>query len=347
MPCDHEAHPGCPIAGPQQEFRARIAAQIRLAETFLHENRSTDEEKASLAGHRLGAFAGGRINAGRFAGLLTAGHRTDPTTLARVDEAAAMLITLSERIEDLTKIDVAPRESLHAAVARALREIGYVFGAARIIELARTERLVESEHGRYLRGLPFAMWSPAERAVTPAIRVRVRGEDLQVAGLADFLDGGLKLVLKVDGVCPPAALARLATPGVYVAQAASRAELDDFMTFDGPAVAAMVPDGAALFTHDPRRGEHTWQRFCVTAMPRAPRRALGGMSPFQQKEDLALLAELSSEPTFPAPEKGAEDALPDPTDQLASWLLGQAGLNQPGPNQQRDGQQQLGGAPPA
>ena len=82
-------------------------------------------------------------------------------------------------------------------------------------------------------------------------------------------------------------------------------------------------------------------------MPRAPRRALGGTSPFQQSEDLALLAELSSEPTFPAPEKDAEDAPPDPTDQLASWLLGQAGLNQQGRNQQRDGQQQLGGAPPA
>ncbi len=336
MPCEHASQPGCPIAGPQKEFRARIAAQIQLAETFLHENRSTDAEKASLASERLGAFAGGRIDAGRFAGLHTAGHRTDPTTLARVDEAAAMLVTLSDRVEDLTKIEVAPRESLHAAVARALREIGYVFGAARIIELARTERLVESEHGRYLRGLPFAMWSPAERAVTPAIRVKVRGSELQVAGLADFLDGGLKLVLKIDGACPPAALARLATPGVYVAQVASRSGLDDCMSFDGPAVAAMVPDGAALFTHDPRRGTRSWERFSVTVIPRAPRRALDGMSAFQQGEDLALLAELASEPTFPAPEADEESARPAPTEQLAVWLLAQAGLDA-----------RPGGAPPA
>jgi len=324
MPCEHEGHSNCPIAGAQKEFRARIAAQIQLAETFLHENRSTDAEKASVAGDRLGAFAGGRIDASRFAGLLAVGGRADPVAVGRVDEAAATLSALVERVDELTKIATAPRESLHAAVTRALHEIGYVFGAARAIELVRTNRFVEAQHGRYVLGLPFAQWSPAERAVAPWIRVKVAGDSLHAGGLAEYLDGGLKLVLKVMGPCPPAALVRLATPGVYVAQIASRADLDDFVSFDGPAVAAFVQDGAALFTHDPRRGERSWERFDVVEMPRAPRRAIGSFSAFQQGQDLSLLEELSSEPSFPTPDD--EEAPADATDQLASWLLGQAGL---------------------
>jgi len=326
MPCEHEEQLGCPISGAQKEFGARIAAQIELADRFLHDNRSTDEEKASLAGARLGAFAGGRIDPSRFAGLLAGGQHADPTTLGRVDEAAATLSVLSEKIDALTKIAAAPRESLYAAVVRGLHEIGYVFGAARIIELARTDRFVESEHGRYVLGLPFKAWSPAERAVLPWLRVKVNGSDLHVAGLAEFLDGGLKLVLKVSGPCPPAALVRLATPGVYVAQVAGKSQLDGFVSFDGPAVAAIVTEGAARFTHDPRRGARSWERFRVEELPRAPRRALGSFSAFQQSEDLALLRELSTEPPLSAPAAGADSGAVDPTDQLASWLLSEAGL---------------------
>jgi hypothetical protein len=101
-------------------------------------------------------------------------------------------------------------------------------------------------------------------------------------------------------------------------------DLEDFISFEGPAVAAMAAEGAALFTHDPRRGARSWQRFQITHLPRAPRSSVGGISAAQQREALALLTELATEPTLAAPT--TEPVAADPTDQLASWLLGQAGL---------------------
>jgi hypothetical protein len=324
MPC--ESHSNCPITKAQRDFRARIAAEIERADAFLSEHRSTDEEKAELAGVTLGAFAGGRIDASRFQSLLAAGSRTDPATLERVDEAAQMLRELTERVDAMTKIACPPGGCLRNVVADALMEIGRVFGAARVIELARTERFLESEHGRFLRGLPFAQWSRAERSVVPWIRVLLRGADVHAAGLAEFLDGGLHVLLKIEGDCAPAPLARLASPGVYVAQVPGRAELQGWESFDGPAVAAFVPEGCARFTHDPRRGATPWERFELGEMPRAPRRAVGSLSAAQMGEDLALLETLARTPTLKG-SNGDDAATPaDPADQLASWLLDQAGL---------------------
>lgn len=325
MQCEN--HSNCPISNAQREFKARIAAELERAEAFLSDHRSTDEEKAELAGVTLGAFAGGRIDASRFQSLLAAGSRTDPGTLDRVEEAASALRELVEQIDGMTKLVCPPGAILRNVVADALGDIGRVFGAARVIELARTERFSESAHGRLLRGLPFAEWSRAERAVVPWMRVKIRGTDVHAAGLAEFLDGGLHVLLKIAGDCPPAPLARLASPGVYVAQVPGRVELADWESFEGPAVAAFVPEGCARFTHDPRRGATPWERFELSDMPRAPRRALGSLSAAQMGEDLALLETLARTPTLSKSTNGdaaAEKA--DPADQLASWLLDQAGL---------------------
>ena len=243
---------------------------------------------------------------------------------ARVAEARESLRQLADRIDELTKLSALPGESVHGTVVRALREFGLVFGAARTIELARTGRLDPAQHARLTLGVPHAEWSPTERSALPTVRIRVPGPQLHAAALAEYLDGSLKLVLRAEGACPPAPLARLVSPGVYVAQVLSPAELEPFVAFDGPAVAAIVPEGAALFTHDPRRGARSWQRLDVTSLPRPPRRALGGISVAQQSEDLTLLGELASDP--PAL---TEDDRPevDPTDRLASWLLTQSGLS--------------------
>jgi hypothetical protein len=322
MPCDSQG--GCPITNAQQDFKARIAAEIGRAEAFLADNRSSDEQKAELTGVTLGEFAGGRIDASRFQSLLASNSRADPATVDRVVEAAAILRDATGRLDEMTKLACPPGAHVRNVVADALGEIGRVFGAARVIELARTERYLEASHGRYLLGLPFAQWSRAERSVTPWMRVIVRGEDLHATSLVEFLDGGLHLVLKVDGACPPAPLARLASPGVWVGQVPGHPGLAGFKTFEGPAVAAFVPEGAALFTHDPRRGKRSWERFEVEHLPRAPRGALGGISAAQMGEDLALLEALSMTPTVR--EDGAAAEPTDPADQLASWLLHEAGL---------------------
>lgn len=326
MPCDHEGT--CPITPSQRDFLARIGAEIERADAFLSEHRSTDEEKARLAEFTLGAFAGGRIDASRFQTLLASGSRSDPATLERVEQARDVLREMTTRIDAMTKVECPPGAALRNVVAETLGLVGRVFGAARVIELARTERYRESEHGRYLAGLPFVQWSRAEREVAPWMRVKVRGEDLHAAALAEFLDGGLHIVLKVLGaVSAPAPLARLVTPGTYVAQVRGKADLDGFRSFAGPAVAAFVPEGAAIFRHDPRAGRRTWERFQIEALPARPRRALGGQSAAQMAEDLALLEMLSKVPTVSADAAG-EAAPVDPADQLASWLLHEAGLGQ-------------------
>jgi len=322
MPCDHD---DCPIAASERGFRARIAAQIEHAEKFLAEHRSTDEQKALATGVALGGFAGGRIDASRFQALLANGRHADPATLARVEEARDTLRELDGRLDTMTRVTAPPGASLRNVVAAALATVGRVFGAARVIELARTQRYRESDHGHYVAGLQFAFWSRAERAVAPWMRIGVRGEDLHAAALAEFMDGGLHLILKVEGPCAPAPLARLASPGAYVAQVRGKPDLAGFRTFEGPAVAAVVPEGAALFRHDPRRGKRSWERFEVDCLPAAPRRPVGGISAAQMADDLALLAALAQPPVARADTEGAAQPV-DPADRLASWLLHEAGL---------------------
>ena len=325
MPCETDS--GCPIRGAQQDFRARLAAEIERGEEFLREQRSTDDEKAAQTGVALVVCAGGAVDPARCASLLAAERSADPTTLDRTDEAVAVLRDLGARVDDYTKIAVPPHGALRDTVAAALEQIGRVFGAARVVELARSGRYVEGEHARLLRGLPFARWSAAEREVAPWMRVILRGEQCHAAALAEFLDGGLKILLKPAGPCPPAPLAALLTPGVYVAQVATKADLDGFRSFDGPAAALLGGEGAALFTHDPRRGAQPWERLVVTDLPDPVRRAVGGISAFQANEGLALLRGLAAKPPA-APASAPEGAAvpDDPADRLAAWLLGQAGL---------------------
>ncbi len=327
MPCSHATE--CPVAAAAHTFRTRIEAEIAHGTAFLAAQRGSDGEKSEVAGARLGAFAGGRIDASRFDALLAAGRRTDAATLDRVAEALGVLREHAARLDDLVHATCPPGGALRHTAAEALGELGRVFGAARVVELARTERYRESEHGRYLLGLPFAQWSRAEREAAPWLHVTLRGADLHAAGLAEFLDGGVKLLLEPEGAVPPAALVRLATPNVYVAQVVTAAELAGFASFAGPAAAALVPEGAARFVHDPRRGAAAHERFAVAALPAAPRRGVGAWSPFQMNEDLLLLATLATPPAAPAPAAGGTAPAPaaDPAERLAAWLLAQAGLS--------------------
>jgi hypothetical protein len=91
-----------------------------------------------------------------------------------------------------------------------------------------------------------------------------------------------------------------------------------------------VPEGAAVFVHDPTRGPEAWQRLTVQDLPATPTRAIGGASPWQMGQDLKMLADLARTPfAVPgaqgapaAPALGASDAV----DRLAGWLLDTSGL---------------------
>jgi hypothetical protein len=168
--------------------------------------------------------------------------------------------------------------------------------------------------------------------------VELDGADLHVGGLADFLDGGFKLVLVVRGESPPASLVRLITPGVLVVQTDQPDDLTLLKEWSGPAVAALVPETAARFIHEPVRDEKP-ARLRVERVPEDPPRvALGGLTAFQQEEELRQLASLAERGPVAAAANGTADLAAigagaggstgptnaDPAGALAAWLLQQA-----------------------
>jgi hypothetical protein len=95
-----------------------------------------------------------------------------------------------------------------------------------------------------------------------------------------------------------------------------------------------VPEGAALFVHDPAGGRATWERVRTERMPaEPPRRAVGPWSAEQQAEELRQLAALGLRPsaaavaasaaTHSAADAAGADA--DPAGRLAAWLLEASG----------------------
>ena len=122
---------------------------------------------------------------------------------------------------------------------------------------------------------------------------------------------------------------RCITPGTLVIQTVSGEELAPLASFDGPAIAAIMPAGAAEFVHDPRGGRGIMATPGAGQLPDAPKKAVGGSSAWQMAEDLRLLKDLARTPfVVPTrdgpgvPAMGTGQAV----DQLAAWLLGETGL---------------------
>jgi hypothetical protein len=326
------------VAAPRERFRSAVVGAVEEVRAFLEAHRPAPEgavtERSAL---ELGTFAGGRIDPDRFGAVFAAGAPLDALSLSRIEAALHELSTVAAAGETLHRAHVPPHVDLHLVVAHALASAGRVFAAAQVVELIRTGRWSAAEHASLLQPFPFRRWNRAERAIAPPLVVEVDGPALQAGGLAEFMDGTQKVVLVVRGACPPAPLARLITPRVMVLQTGDPAELERVGAFDGPAVAALMPAGAASFVHDPSAA----QRLDVRHVPGdGDVRSLEGYSAFAQREELALLRLLASPPAADAPQPAAASGEPaaapaeapgDPVDTLAGWLLRQAGLDGAGP----------------
>jgi hypothetical protein len=214
---------------------------------------------------------------------------------------------------------------------KALAKVGQAFGAALLVDAVRGGRYNPPEHDRLLQS-EFRTWKRAVRRQAPPLIVSLHGVDLHAGVLSDYADGREKIVLLVRGPCAPAPLARGITPGTLVLQTADGSGLDRVAAFDGPALAAVVPPGSAIFLHDPAGGRDPWQRLSVDTLGDRPRRSLGGVSVWQMAEDQKLLADLARTP-FAIPVAGGEPSpaigMDDAVDRIASWLLTQSGLPQP------------------
>lgn len=315
------------LSGPAQAFRSTLARTADDVSHLLRAHTVSKQAKTGRFAAELGPFARGRIAVDRFAQTFDYQPSVNGAAAEVLRRAHDTLRGLLDRGDDLLRVVVDPGASLRDVVATRLADIGRTFGAARVARDAQSGAATD-RHAPILERFPFARWSRAERNLAPPLVIEVRGADLWAASLAEFLDGRVKMVVVVGGAASPAPLARLIAPSVYVQQAAEAAELTGLVAWEGPGVAALVPEGAARFVHDPKAGPSSAARLRLAYVPaEPPRKAVDGISVAQQTDELAMLTALSQVAAPGAVEAGGAPApAEDPVAQLAAWLLAQADL---------------------
>ena len=317
------------LAQPIAEFRAIIEGAISQTEAFLTAQHASAPQRAERAALSHGHFAKGRIDSAAFAVLFPPVTAASPDALDALMRALDVLRDVRQRGDALFVVDIPAGGRLGLAVEDALAQAGRAFGAVVLAEVVRGGRFTP-EHERLLQPHAFRSWNKIERRFAPPLVVLVDGAYLQASALMEFADGQEKIVLVVRGASPPAPLARCITPGTFVLQTVDGSGLDRVAAFNGPAVAAIVPEGAAVFMHDPAGGRDAWQRITVQHLPAAGKAPIGGQSAWQIAQDLRLLSDLAATP-FSVPAAGNGAAAPavgvmDAADKIAAWLVAQAGL---------------------
>jgi hypothetical protein len=260
---------------------------------------------------------------------LTAEPSVAPATHTVLARALDVLREVASRGDEAHVLDLPPGESLYGRVTDRLAELGRAMGAARVADAARHGRYRPSEHDPWLARFPYARWTQAERAVAPPLVIEVDGTDLRPAGLAEFLDGAMKIVLVVRGETSPAPLVRLVTPRTFVAQVTDERVIERLAGWNGPGIVGLMHAGSARFVHDPTGGPVLAARLAVTDIPALDhRKRSGAFTAAQQREELEQLQALQSAATAaPAAAAAAVAESADPVDKLAAWLLRQADLS--------------------
>lgn len=313
------------LAAPQSLFRSTLDATAESVRLLLEETRAAAAGHADRLSAEFGALGPRYLDLDKLAAVIESGPSVDPAAVAVVERAYAALQDLSTR--DAHVVAVPPGGSLAQTVGDALADVGRAMGAARVVDLARTDRYRQAEHERYLAGFPFGLWSQAERRLAPPLVVSVAGADLRPAALADYLDGGVKIVLLVQAPATPAPLVRLITPGVFVAQAADMAVVSRLAAVDGAGIVAIMPEGSAEFVHDPAGGASLGGRLTVTAPPAGTKlHRLGPFTVAQQRDEIGQLADFAAAgaATATAEFSAAGSSEDDTVGKLAAWLLTQA-----------------------
>jgi len=292
--------------------------------------KTTEEVRGLLAGSgdvandqtaSLGYFARGRVNVDRFSTFTPKSARISEAAETPTRAAQEVLKAVLALGDDLFVLTMEAGQDLGVQVAERLAQIGRAFAAAHVVELAERGQYSDAEHGHLLTSYPFVQWSRSERALAPGLVIELPGSAFTASSIVPFLDGSMKIVFVIDGESSAAALSRVISPGVFVQQETGDAPLEDFTAFKGMAVAALMPDDAVSFVHQPAAGETTYERFVSLTFPKEVRkRAIGGISAAQQAEDYALLETLSVVPT------PTGEAASDPAGKLSAWLLSQADL---------------------
>jgi len=323
------------LAKAREDFHSALVATSEELRGLLDAGGASEEVRAERTAAELGSFAVGRIDIERFASFEETGEPVAVTEAPRLEAASRTLLSLLASGPDLYHIRVEPGSDLRDAVSNGLGRVGRAFGAARTAELSRSGAYDEAIHGGWMDSFPPELWSRREKQLAPPLVVEIDGTDLRPGGLAEFMDGEQKIVLVVRGSTPPAALARLITPGLMVLQTDDPADLTSVAETEGPAIAALVTGDACRFAHLPA-SDGGRGRLTVQHMPtEEPKRPLGGISAFQQVEGMRHLAALAAGWGLSAPEATAPSgdgaSAPAPAasaaDTLAAWILRQADIS--------------------
>lgn len=321
------------LQGRVETFHTAVATAEEEIRTFVAHARGANEYRAEQALVELGPFAIGRIDPEKFSLFL--GAREDLG-----DEAAGVLDRAEEILSeyaasaDFHKVYVAPGGDLRDAVKAALDHVGQVFGASRAVELARSGLFDAEEHNHFLGHLPFRKWNRAERQLAPPLVVEVDPDDLLPAGLGEFLNGQVKIVLVVKGMTTAAPLARLITPGTYVVQTADPTDLQALAASPHAGVALLFDEERptqARFVHDPDAGDTPAARIRLMHLPERGEVGRGRGAPvwLEELDHLETLARGAGAPVAASPADATAPAGEEATsaDQLAAWLLSQTDLS--------------------
>lgn len=305
-------------------FRFAVSGTIERAHNILAAESSPVQAKVAL-----GEFAGGLIDADRFAMVSTGAEPLDTVGRAVIGRAIETLESLIRAGDQEFVVDVPPDVSPSAAIRARLATLGSAFGAAVLVELVRRRVYDPAVHGLPFEGHPFEKWTTTERTIAPPLIVRIEGRDIDPWEFAPFLDGCMRLVLLVNGPGAVAPLARLISPGVFVAQVTDIRVLERLNGLDAPAIVAVMNGQEARFIHDPRAGAASWQRTTVSDLPELQvRKSLGVRSAWQQREDIAQLKALITPPSLTGKAGGLTGTMAggtaDPAERLTAWLLDQS-----------------------
>ena len=318
--------------------QAALAALTRERDVFCAATATTLEQVRALAGAaapheqlveraavQLGPFASGRVDSHRFGELFAASSGIGHEWLSALRHTQYLLKATLMLGDDAFCIDLPAGDDLRDAVNRSLAGLGRVFAGTHAVLSIRAGTYEPNSPEPMLSPLPPDRWTRGERAIAPPLVVELEGADLRVGGLDELLQGAQKIVLLVNGACPPAALVRLISPSVYVQQCRSVDELKDFSSFEGPGIAAVMTDGAQFSSVPTESG---WPRLDLRQTVPETRRRLGKITALQQNDELRWLQQLAVvlERTEASPVAEGAPPTVEPGDQLAAWLLKQAQL---------------------
>ncbi|HSM36459.1 MAG TPA: hypothetical protein VK837_08700 [Longimicrobiales bacterium] len=327
--------------GPSRDvFRSTVVTFLEELRGMLADAAGSDRDRARALAAELGPFAAGRVDPERLARVLGPGRPLGADAVSVVERALEVVAAAAQDGAGKRSVEVVVPSGadLRDAVRDALVRAGRVFGAARAADLARTGNFRPREHDDLFEGLPLRSWTRRELQVAPPLVARVSAADLRPAGLADFLEGNQKIVLLVEGTpAPPAATARLLTPGVMVIQTDDPTALDALGHYPGPGLAAVFQPGADVvhFVHDPRGGSLPWERISLSAEPDEIRRGFAGQrwrepSWSSDLEHLLALAAAPAGADVGLAQQAAGEPPATSADRLAAWLLARSDLDERG-----------------